>query len=168
MTNGEFAIVRNGDRLFIRYIVKIEQAKTGTRGAAGELAARSQDPATERPLHFVFSQRMRQLSPLTHRSSIRFCTQSSQRRVKRTEGGILGNVSIGIDRRSIRSDPPRLLLTSRGTCSTSTDLLQLPRILLRPVTIPRSSRGDMPRQFSPREQISDEETHPRDVCVCVC
>lgn len=62
------------------------------------------DRTTKRPLHFVFRVRMRQLSPLTHRSSIRFCTQSSGR-IKRTRRHRCTprNVSIGIDRRSIDS-----------------------------------------------------------------
>lgn len=83
------------------------------------LAATEAKRATERPLHFVFSQRMRQLSPLTHRSSIRFCTQSCGR-IKRTwrHRCTPWNVSIGIDRRSI--DPRRLLLQRRRAAPRET------------------------------------------------
>lgn len=58
----------------------------------------------ERPrVHFVFRLHMRQLSPLTHRTSIRFCTQSCGR-IKRKGGAPRGyslrDVSIGIADRS--------------------------------------------------------------------
>ena len=173
----EFAIVRHGDRLFIRYIVKIEQAKTDTWGLRASWRAEA-DRTTERPLHFVFSLRMRQLSPLTHRSSIRFCTQSSQRdrerererRIKRTArrlGRIPGNVSIGINRRSIdpiRSDPIRHVFFLPGTCSTSPDLLQ--RDSLESSFAPSrscSSRSDMIHQFSSRTNIRRRNTSSRRV-----
>lgn len=57
-------------------------------------------------VHFVFGMRMCQLSPLTHRTSIRFCTQSC-RRIKRRgcRGDTLGTSqsALPIDRRTFSS-----------------------------------------------------------------
>lgn len=125
-------------RLFIRYMGKNGAGKDAR--ARGELA---REPIVRaRPnvlLHFVFRLRMRQLSPLTHRSSIRFCTQSCGGKNKKDFGAGFGGSAHPeqrLNRASIadRSIHRRLLLHRRR----APDLLQ-PLESCSRVTI-RSSR----------------------------
>lgn len=104
-------------RLFIRYMGKNGAGKDAR--ARGELA---REPIVwARPnvlLHFVFRLRMRQLSPLTHRSSIRFCTQSCGGKNKKDFGAGFGGSAHPeqrLNRASIadRSIHRRLLLHQR-------------------------------------------------------
>lgn len=84
---------------------------------------------------------MRQLSPLTHRSSIRFCTQSCGGKNKKDFGfGGSAHPEQRLNRASIadRSIHRRLLL-HRETCSTSRDLSQ-PLPPSNPLRGSRSSR----------------------------
>lgn len=63
---------------------------------------------------------MRQLSPLTHRTSIRFCTQSCGRIKRRVS---LRDVSIGIADRSPTSSSTYCLPDSRGRLSSKTEFI---------------------------------------------
>lgn len=115
MNSPSSATHRN--RLFIRYMGKNGAGKDAR--ARGELA---REPIVRaRPnvlLHFVFRLRMRQLSPLTHRSSIRFCTQSCSGKNKKDFGAGFGGSAHPeqrLNRASIadRSIHRRLLLHRR-------------------------------------------------------
>lgn len=99
--------------------------QTGTTGAR----VNSPQKSNGRPkAHFVFGLRLRQLSPLTHRTSIRFCTQSCGRikRKGRCRGYSPGDVSIGIADRSSTSSSAHCLPDPRGRPPSKTPLRRNP------------------------------------------